>query len=70
VVKFAKLFYKDTKTSFLETEKESKKVFCWMVLENEQNKEKLHPIEQYSEKMEYDGYKFNYITVNMPDFTS
>jgi hypothetical protein len=41
-----------------------------MVLENEQNKEKLHPVEQYSEKMEYDGYKFNYITVNMPDFTS
>ena len=41
-----------------------------MVLENEQNKEKLHPVEQYSEKMEYDGYQFNYITVNMPDFTS
>lgn len=70
VVKFAKLFYKNINTSFLETERESKKVFCWMVLENEQNKEKLHPVEQYSEKMEYDGYKFNYITVNMPDFTS
>jgi len=57
-------------TSFLETEKESKKVYCWIVLENEENKETMHPVTQYSEKMEYDGYKFNYIKLNMPDFIS
>lgn len=68
VVKFAKIFYKNIETSFLETEKESKKVYCWIVLENEENKEKLHPVSQYSEPMEYDGYKFNYIKLSMPDF--
>lgn len=69
IVKFAKIFYRDMETSFLETEKESKKVYCWIVLENEENKEAMHPVTQYSEKMEYDGYKFNYIKLNMPDFT-
>ena len=68
VVKFAKIFYKNISTSFLETEKESKKVYCWIVLENEENKEKLHPVSEYSEPMEYDGYKFNYIKLTMPDF--
>lgn len=68
VVKFAKIFYKNIETSFLETEKDSKKVYCWIVLENEDIKEKLHPVSQYSEPMEYDGYKFNYIKLNMPDF--
>jgi broad specificity polyphosphatase/5'/3'-nucleotidase SurE len=70
IVKFAKIFYRDMETSFLETEKESKKVYCWIVLENEENKETMHPVTQYSEKMEYDGYKFNYIKLNMPDFIS
>lgn len=68
IVKFAKIFYKNLETSFLETEKESKKVYCWIVLENEDNKEMLHPVSQYSEPMEYDGYKFNYIKLSMPDF--
>lgn len=68
IVKFAKIFYQNIETSFLETEKESKKVYCWIVLENEENKQKLHPVTQYSEIMEYDGYKFNYIKLSMPDF--
>jgi hypothetical protein len=67
--KFAKHFFKKIDNiSYLESEVDNKRVYCWIFLSKNGKKEILLPVEEYSKVMDYEGVKFFYITLPFLDF--
>ena len=65
--KFAKTFFKDlNNVSYLESEVENIRVYCWMFLKNQKDNSILLPIKDFSKVFNTDGVRYFYIT--MPFF--
>lgn len=68
--KFAKSFFKDINNiSYLESEVDNKRVYCWIYLRKKNNSsEILLPIKEFSKSLSYDGIDFFYIMLPFLDF--
>lgn len=65
--KFAKTFYENMQdVSFLESEVDGIRVYCWMFLKKISDGSNLLPIKNYSKVFEEEGIRFFYI--NLPFF--
>ena len=67
--KFAQCFYQDIKNvSYLESEIDNIRVYCWMFLRKIKDNKILLPVKNYSKTISQDGVKFFYITLPFFDF--
>ena len=67
--KFAQSFYKDiNNVSYLESEVDSVRVYCWMLLKNKKDNSFLLPVDEYSKKFTKHGIKYFYIEIPYFDF--
>lgn len=67
--KFAKSFYQDIEhVSYLESEVDNIRVYCWMFLRKTKDNKVLLPVKNYSKTIDQDGVKLFYITLPFFDF--
>lgn len=69
VFKFAKSFYNDLENvSYLESEVDNIRIYCWMFLRKIKDNKILLPIKNYSKVIEQDGVRVFYISLPFFDF--